>query len=235
MSKNDTPSKEVTASGAREAELQQVAKRESRLKLGLVIIAVALLGIISLFVYNYIQARTGRPKSTYEFQLNTLKAFQDAVNKNPKDAVAHTNLGYAYAQMGKNGRAIGEFKKAVKYDSKNADAHLLLGRLYIKISQEDNAIPHLKEAAKQAPEKGKALAYFTLGEIYEEKKDLERAFDYYTKSSEDEPLMWNAHFKLGQFYERDDKKEQALAEYKEAEKYNPNNSEIKQAIERVSK
>ena len=234
MSENDNSSDKEISSPS-DTQIKKALRTERFLKIGVALMGVATVGVISLFVYNYISARTGEPKSYYEFQLDTLEFWQDVVKKNPKDSTSHTNLGFAYARMGRNGRAIAEYKTAIKLDSKNADAYLHLSRLYVKIGQKDNAISHLTKAAKYAPQRARALAYFTLGEIYEEKNDLDRAFDYYMKSAKDEPLMWNAHFKLGQFYERDGDKESALAEYKEAEKFNPENQKIKESIERLSK
>ncbi|MFQ5574070.1 MAG: tetratricopeptide repeat protein [Terriglobia bacterium] len=216
------------------SDADQLARRERLLKWGVAFVGVGLVAVVAVFVFNYIAARTGSPRSAYEFQLDKVDFWKAAVKKDPKSSSAHTNLGFIYLQIGREGKAIEEFKAAIKYDKKNADPYLQLGRYYFDKGEKDEAVPYLKNAAKYAPERAKSFALFKLGEIYEEKKDKDKAFDYYMRSSKDEPLMWNAHYKLGRFYEKDGKTDLALAEYNEAAKFNPNNTDIQRALERLA-
>ena len=51
-----------------------------------------------------------------------------AIELDPKDAVAHANLGIALNGKGQVDEAIASFMKAIELDPKNAPAHSNLGR-----------------------------------------------------------------------------------------------------------
>ncbi len=61
-------------------------------------------------------------------------AIEDAkeeVRKNPDDAAANYNLGYAYGNSGKYEEAIESYKQAIRIDPDYAEAHNNLGLVYI--------------------------------------------------------------------------------------------------------
>jgi Flp pilus assembly protein TadD len=52
------------------------------------------------------------------------------VRKNPDDAEAHSNLGFAYGESGKCKEAIESFKQAIRINPDHAGAHYGLGVAY---------------------------------------------------------------------------------------------------------
>jgi tetratricopeptide (TPR) repeat protein len=68
------------------------------------------------------------------FQLQQAKlaeqAFQQAIERNPNDAVAHNHLGILQRRQGRFQDALVEYQRAIKIDSKYAGAHMNLGILF---------------------------------------------------------------------------------------------------------
>ena len=58
------------------------------------------------------------------------QAFQQAITRNPDDAVAHNHLGIIQRQRGRFQEALLEYQRAIEIDSKYARAHLNLGILF---------------------------------------------------------------------------------------------------------
>ena len=58
------------------------------------------------------------------------QAFQQAIARNPDDAVAHNHLGILQRRQGRFDDALLEYQRAIEIDSKYARAHLNLGILF---------------------------------------------------------------------------------------------------------
>ena len=58
------------------------------------------------------------------------QAFQQAIARNPDDAVAHNHLGILQRRQGRFEDALLEYQRAIEIDSKYARAHLNLGILF---------------------------------------------------------------------------------------------------------
>jgi Flp pilus assembly protein TadD len=58
------------------------------------------------------------------------QAFQQAIARNPDDAVAHNHLGIIQRQQGRFQDALLEYRRAIEIDSRYARAHLNLGILF---------------------------------------------------------------------------------------------------------
>jgi type II secretory pathway component GspD/PulD (secretin) len=99
--------------------------------------------------------------------------YEKVVSENPKDVIAHSNLGVAYAKAGKYNFAIEQFKKAVILDPSSSSAYNNLGNLY-RIKQEYKAaITCLKKTIQLSPKH--PYAYTTLGLCYEMRELLDEA------------------------------------------------------------
>lgn len=205
---------------------------ERWLKVGIFFLGIAIVISLGVFIYKYFAVQSAPPRTYFDFQL---RIWQQVVEKDPKNALGHANLGFVYLQMKKYDQAIDAFKTALKYDPKNVTALYNLGITNYELGKKKLAIENLKAAAEAAPAGNKFLAYYKLGEIYQEQKKYPQAIEVYQKSIQDDPTMWNSHFKLGQLYEKTKQKDLALEEFKKASVFNPNSTEIKKAIERLSK
>ena len=61
----------------------------------------------------------------------TIEACKQAARKNPDDAEAHSNLGFAYGNLGMYNEAIDSYMQAIRIDPDYAKAHYNLGVVYV--------------------------------------------------------------------------------------------------------
>jgi Tfp pilus assembly protein PilF len=92
-----------------------------------------------------------------------------AVQEEPKNADAHSMLGYSYRKVGTFDKSMDHYQTALKIDSGHRSAHEYLGELYLDMNQPDNAEKQLAALKKACPFFGKC----------EEYDDLKKALDAY--------------------------------------------------------
>ena len=92
-----------------------------------------------------------------------------AVQEEPKNADAHSMLGYSYRKLGTFDKSMESYQTALKIDSSHRYAHEYLGELYLDMNQPDNADKQLVALKKACPMFGKC----------EEYEDLKKAIDGY--------------------------------------------------------
>ena len=92
-----------------------------------------------------------------------------AVQEEPKNADAHSMLGYSYRKLGTFDKSMEHYQTALKIDSSHRSAHEYLGELYLDMDQPDNAEKQLAALKKACPFFGKC----------EEYEDLKKAVDSY--------------------------------------------------------
>ncbi len=92
-----------------------------------------------------------------------------AVQEEPKNADAHSMLGYSYRKLGTFDKSMEHYQTALKIDSSHRYAHEYLGELYLDMNQPDNADKQLVALKKACPFFGKC----------EEYEDLKKAIDAY--------------------------------------------------------
>ncbi len=93
-----------------------------------------------------------------------------AVQENPKDADAHTMLGYSYRKLGTFDKSMEHYQKALKIDSSHRSAHEYLGELYLDMKQPASAETQLQALKKACPFFGKCAEYDDLKEAIEKYK-----------------------------------------------------------------
>lgn len=217
------------------AAVGQQVRRERRLerllKWGLVMLLLGVLAVSTAMIYSFITVRNAPPKTYFDYQL---RLWQSAISEDPTNAAAYEQLGYIYLKMERYGQAINTFNTGLKHNSKQVGILYNLGVAYWETDKEKEAIDNLNKAASFASAGDKYLAYFKLGEIYEELNKPTAAIDNYKKSLQDNATIWNTHFSLGKLYEKEGRGKLALASYQQAGLFNPTHEGITQAIARLS-
>ena len=92
-----------------------------------------------------------------------------AVQEEPKNADAHSMLGYSYRKLGTFDKSMEHYQTALKIDGNHRSAHEYLGELYLDMNQPDNAEKQLAALKKACPMFGRC----------EEYDDLKKALDAY--------------------------------------------------------
>jgi Flp pilus assembly protein TadD len=97
-----------------------------------------------------------------------------AVQEEPKNANAHSMLGYSYRKVGIFDKSMEHYHAALKIDSNHRSAHEYLGELYLDMNQPDRAEKQLVALKKACPFFGRC----------EEYDDLKKAIDTYKAKKE---------------------------------------------------
>ncbi|PLS01257.1 tetratricopeptide repeat protein [Neobacillus cucumis] len=89
------------------------------------------------------------------------KAFNEAIEQNPKDPVSYINFGNVLSAVGDDEKALKFYQKAIEIDENSATAYYSIGNLYYKNEQYDLA----KNMFEQAMKKGLQTSdnFFLLG------------------------------------------------------------------------
>jgi Flp pilus assembly protein TadD len=96
--------------------------------------------------------------------------FTKAVEAEPKNADAHSMLGYSYRKQGTFDKSMESYQRALKLDSNHRGAHEYLGELYLEMNQVDNAEKQLAALKKSCPWFGKCEEYEDLKKAVDEHK-----------------------------------------------------------------
>ena len=92
--------------------------------------------------------RTKNSEKSFE---NAVKAYKKFLVKNPKDDVAHFNLGRAYNKLNEDEDAMKALKEAVKLKPDDYEYQMELGAVYMKLAQYDEAVAALKKTLNLDP------------------------------------------------------------------------------------
>ena len=77
---------------------------------------------------------------------NAIRECEQAVQEDPYSAKAHTNLGVAYIQVGKNNKALDSLRKGVELDPYDPMAQYNLAAIYSLMNQNDRSLEALDRA-----------------------------------------------------------------------------------------
>ncbi len=96
--------------------------------------------------------------------------FTKAVEAEPKNADAHSMLGYSYRKQGTFDKSMDSYQHALKLDANHRGAHEYVGELYLDMNQLDNAEKQLVALKKACPWFGKCEEYEDLKKAVDEHK-----------------------------------------------------------------
>ena len=86
---------------------------------------------------------------------NAISDYSNAIDMNPKLAVAYQNRGSAYYIKGDYDKAISDYDKAIELNPKNALTYSSRGNAYFMLNQLNSAISDYNKAIEFDPEMGK--------------------------------------------------------------------------------
>lgn len=149
---------------------------------------------------------------------------------NPRNEDAHMNLGAAYAEIGEMDRAEEQFHAAVLLSPANFNAHNMLGKVYF----DSNRLPAAEQQFRQSLDcEPNLAAYDHLGYIYAQWGDQARAEKAFKAALAMKSTDSHAHFHLGLIYAATRRNAQAVDELQAALATDPNNPEIRSALEKL--
>ena len=123
---------------------------------------------------------------------NSLNKFQEAINCHkkaihisPKFSYAHHNLANIYVALGDFTKARIHFKESIKSDPNFYSSHRALSRLtkYTDNNEHFNELKKIYEQININDTEFKMNIGYSLGKAYEDIKDFEKSFAYYSESN----------------------------------------------------
>lgn len=155
---------------------------------------------------------------------------EQALRLDPNNANAHLDLGAVYAETGKLDRAEEHFRAAVLLSPMNFNAHNLLGKLYFDSKRLAEAEQQFRQSLQCEPN---LAALDHLGYIYVQWGDRDRAEKAFVTALTMNSTDSHAHFNLGLIYAATGRNAQAVEELQAALAADPNNPEIRSALEKL--
>ncbi len=133
----------------------------------------------------------------------------------PDNTDFHYDLGVAYDKSGEPQKTIEQMKRVIEIDSDHADALNYLGYTYALAGNNlDEAEALVRRALEIKPDSGYILD--SMGWVYFQKKDIEKAVSYLEKAVEKRPEDPEILMHLGEAYLMQQREEEALALYERA-------------------
>ena len=157
-----------------------------------------------------------------------VKAYNKAIDKNPKSIEARKKLGEAYGNTGNIDLAMEEFAKITEIDPKYIHAYNYRGFLYNNQGRWEEAAKEFELALDIEPDNLYSinhigLMYKMLGKFDEAKDTLQRAIELDPEM--DDPESKNTRNFLGLVYQDEAKYEEAAAEYRKVLEHFPADAE----------
>jgi tetratricopeptide (TPR) repeat protein len=170
--------------------------------------------------------------------LQAIKAGKAAVEKDPKDAEAHWNLGKAYLAEGRNEQALREFKSVSRLgvDGKNipeTEFRQTIAKLYVQYDEAEEALKEYVLLIKKQPET--AEYYFQAGVLFGKRSRGDLAEQYLKKAISLNPRDVRFYCELGVLLSESKKVREANAALEAALKFDPNNPRIHFYLGKVHK
>jgi tetratricopeptide (TPR) repeat protein len=144
---------------------------------------------------------------------------RQAVAIDPQMQGANLFLGIAYAQMHRVDECVAALRRETELDPKNAQAYMWQGVVELQDGHPEKATEPLDRAAELAPNDLNILEY-------RGKAHSEVAFASYARMAVIDPNSWHVHRVQGQMYSQQSQHKEAIAEFLEAIKQMPNNSDL---------
>lgn len=191
----------------------------------------ALKRIDEAFVDDLSYVRAGDAFQRANDVAGAIRSYRRAVELNPKNAMAHSNLGGLLVNEGKADEGERHLRQALELDSELSAAHYNLGMLHARRGQVSEALKHLSTAARLEPDNPIVRADFgallcSTGELVEGERQLREALRLDGGNAQ-------AHYALGRLAFRVGMVEQGIEHLEQAVQHDPGHTEARHALARV--
>jgi arylsulfatase A-like enzyme/tetratricopeptide (TPR) repeat protein len=144
--------------------------------------------------------------------------FQRLIEVDPHDNGGYYNLAKIYAEKKEFQGALDLLERAVDLGSERAPLHNLMAECYLTLKQLDQAEREVRRALEMNTEL--PTAQFNLALVLEERGDLPRAIEAYTKELVNAPRSFMAHFNLAKLYGKTGQPSQMIEHFEKAVEIN---------------
>ena len=157
----------------------------------------------------------GLPTDLLERMLDrAIQGYDQAIQRDPKNAFLYVNRGFAYAIKGDHDRAIQDYNQGLQLDPKNAVAYRNRAVAYGSKGDNDRAIQDYDQAIQLDPKD--AIAYVSRGGVYKSKGDNDRAIQDFDQAIQLDPKNAASYSARGRAYESKGDYDRAIQDYDQA-------------------
>jgi len=142
---------------------------------------------------------------------NDLKALQQKVWKNPKDAGAYMLLANEYARNERYSEAKEAYKNALAIDPKLDEAYHALGAVAFNQKNYAESLKYFQKHLEHAPKD--SLTLYDVGNAYMQLKQFDKAAQSYSESIDNSESFTEAHYNLAICYLKTGQRTEAQAIY----------------------
>jgi len=146
-------------------------------------------------------------------------ALSKSLSINPNEQGANLFLGIACTQMHKVPEAVAALQREMELDPKDAQAAMWLGVVELQDGHPEKAVAPLDLAAELSPNDLNILEY-------RGKAHSDVSYASYARMAAIDPHSWHVHKVQGQMYAQQNLHKEAIAEFQEAIKQAPENSDL---------
>ena len=198
------------------------------------LITLALIGLVGLSIGCNATTQRQNVLGTAAFERGdksqAINAFQQALNRDPKNADAYYNLAAVYYQLGvekQNKQFVGQaeqlYRQAISYDDKHIDAHRGLSAMLIETGREKYAFDLLDGWRQRYPQSAEPLV--EIARLYQEYGDNRRATDLLADALRNDSRNPRALKAMGYVREVQGENQLALENYVRALQVNGNDQD----------
>ena len=165
-----------------------------------------------------------------ELLAKAIAMFEQAVQKDPRYAVAYAGLSTAWQRTYNEPsshdpetleKAFSYGQKALKLDPRLVAAHIAVSQVYRSMGKYELAMSEIQQVFLQGTQNSES--YRVLGDVYDSLKNASKAEDAYKKAIEMQPEGWVGYNSLGYFYYRKGRYDDAMIQYQKVLDMAPGN------------
>ena len=166
--------------------------------------AVAIVVVVLMFL-------TWRQSSLY---CDKITLYEATLEKNPGCWMAHSNLGFALAQVGRRQEAIEHYKQALQFKPDFPEVHNNMGVEFDQAGRPQKAIEYYEQALALKPDY--PMAHYNLGVALDHVGQPQEAIRHYEEALRLKPDYPEAHFNLGVVLANLGRRQEAIEHYEQA-------------------
>lgn len=156
------------------------------------------------------------------FWRDSQSLFTHAIAVTRDNAVAHTDLGIALEQAGHFREALSQYETARRLNPNSPELLNNLGNVLSQLGRQDDALVYYAEGLRLKP---RPIAHLNLGAAQARLGRFNEAMEHFTKAAQMDPADPRPHFWRGQALLWQGSSAAAVAEYQNAFRLDPNDTE----------
>ncbi len=156
---------------------------------------------------------------------DSIKLWEDTIDKAPRNAKAHYNLGLFYQGRNMPDKAMEQYLITVNLSPGFAEAYNNIGHIYEGRNMHDKAMVYYQIATELSP--NLAEAHYNLGLFYQARNMPDSAEEQFLKAVKLKPDYVKAHYNLGLFYQARNMFDKAMEQYLTVIKLKPDHADAR--------